>query len=83
MSENLKKSLQQLHQTLAQTKDVDSETLNLLNQVAQDIQRVAEGERPANLVEQVELQTVKFEGQYPQVSAVLRDVLDALAKMGI
>ncbi|MCP5326112.1 MAG: DUF4404 family protein [Oceanospirillaceae bacterium] len=83
MSENLKKSLQQLHQTLAQTQDVDSETLNLLNQVAQDIQRVAEGERPANLVEQVELQTVKFEGQYPQVSAVLRDVLDALAKMGI
>ena len=62
MSENLKKSLQQLHQTLAQTQDVDSETLNLLNQVAQDIQRVAEGERPANLVEQVELQTVKFEG---------------------
>lgn len=83
MSENLKKSLQQLHQTLAQTKDVDAETLNLLNQVAQDIQRVAEGERPANLVEQVELQTVKFEGQYPQVSAVLRDVLEALAKMGI
>lgn len=83
MSENLKKSLQQLHQTLAQTKDVDAETLNLLNQVAQDIQRVAEGERPANLVEQVELQTVKFEGQHPQVSAVLRDVLEALAKMGI
>lgn len=83
MSDNLKKSLQQLHQALASTQDVDAETRALLNQVAGDIQRVAEGERPANIVEQVELQTVKFEGQYPQVAAVLRDVLDALAKMGI
>lgn len=83
MSENLKKALQELHQALAAPGEVDAETRHLLNQVAGEIQRVAEGGQPVNLVDQLEMQTVRFEGQYPQVAAILRDVADALAKMGI
>ena len=84
MSEQLKEKLTSLHQALKQVKNLDDETRQLLVTLGQDIDRVTIDKTvPDNLTERIEQQTVKFEGEHPQMSAILRDIIDVLGKMGI
>ncbi|EAT12752.1 DUF4404 family protein [Bermanella marisrubri] len=83
MKESLKQHLEQLHDTLSKGEPLDSESKDLLKQLDADIQKVLSGEEDEGLSYRLEQQAVDFEGQHPQLSAILRDIMDALSKMGI
>lgn len=83
MKESLKQHLEQLHDTLSKGEPLDGESKDLLKQLDADIQKVLSGEEDDGLSNRLEQQAVEFEGQHPQLSAILRDIMDALSKMGI
>ena len=84
MSEQLKNKLEALHSALQQVDNLDDDTRQLLQALNDDIARVTTGNpAPENLSERIEKQTIEFEGEHPQMSAILRDIIEALGKMGI
>ncbi len=84
MHEQLKAKLTQLRQSLGSIDQLDDESRNLLAQLDTDIQGVLAGQTSNhNLDSRIEQQAVQFEGKHPQMSAILRDIMDALSKMGI
>jgi hypothetical protein len=84
MQEQLKAKLTQLRQSLGSIDQLDDESRTLLTQLDSDIQGVLAGQaNDLDLDTRIEQQAVQFEGRYPQTSAILRDIMDALSKMGI
>jgi hypothetical protein len=84
MQEQLKAKLTQLRQSLGSIDQLDDESKALLTQLDSDIQGVLAGQADdLDLDTRIEQQAVQFEGRYPQTSAILRDIMDALSKMGI
>jgi len=84
MHEQLKSKLAQLKQTLSQVKELDDESRQLLQQLDDDIHLILQGETVDDgLDSRLEQQAVSFDTQYPQTSAILRDIVDMLGKMGI
>lgn len=83
MQESLKQTLAQFRQSLEDLREIDEESAQLLREIDVEIQSVLKGEEPAGLEGRIEKQAVAFEGEHPQLSAILRDVMDALSKMGI
>jgi hypothetical protein len=84
MQEQLKAKLTQLRQSLGSIDQLDDESRTLLTQLDSDIQEVLAGQADdLDLDTRIEQQAVQFEGRYPQTSAILRDIMDALSKMGI
>jgi hypothetical protein len=82
-------TLERLHGELSATEQVDSETLELLEKVTADIERLLKksGRATAAEVEPVSSGlrdlVLKFEADHPQLSANIGKVADALAAMGI
>lgn len=84
MHEQLKNKLAQLKQTLSEVDRLDDESRQLLQQLDQDIHTVLKGETvEEGLDGRLEQQAVAFDSQYPSTSAILRDIIDMLGKMGI
>jgi len=83
MKESLKQKLAQFQESLEQLGEVDEESKQMLREIDAEIQSVLQGEDQSGLEARIEKQAVAFEGEYPQLSAVLRDVMDVLGKMGI
>lgn len=83
MQESLKQKLAQFRQSLEDLKELDDESAQLLREIDVEIQSVLQGEQQAGLEGRIEKQAVAFEGEHPQLSAILRDVMDVLSKMGI
>jgi uncharacterized protein (UPF0335 family) len=83
MDETLKQKLAQFRQSLEQVDQLDDESAQLLREIDADIQNVLKGDESAGLDHRLEQQAVAFEGEHPQLSAILRDVMDTLSKMGI
>lgn len=84
MKETLKNKLAELHQVLSKGEPLDDESIELLKQLDTDIEKLLEGKSEEDgLSERIEKQAVAFEGQHPQLSAVLRDIMETLAKIGI
>jgi hypothetical protein len=84
MQEQLKAKLTQLRQSLGSIDQLDDESRALLTQLDSDLQEVLAGQASdLDLDTRIEHQAVQFEGRYPQTSAILRDIMDALSKMGI
>ena len=84
MHEQLKAKLSQLQSSLSQVDKLDDDSRELLAQVDQDIQRVLAGGQDAEgLNERLEQQAVAFEERHPAMSALLKDMMEVLAKMGI
>ena len=83
MQESLKQKLAQFRQSLEQVNELDEESAQMLREIDVEIQSVLKGEEQAGLEGRIEKQAVAFEGEHPQLSAILRDVMDALGKMGI
>ncbi len=83
MQEELKTKLAVLKTSLENIDELDDESRQLLMQVDADIQTVLNGQDTPSLDRQLEKKAVQFEGQHPQISAILRDIIDALGKMGI
>jgi len=84
MHEQLKAKLAHLRDSLNDIDQLDDESRQLLSELDSDIQSVLSGQTgDASLDGRIEQQAVQFEGKYPQMSAILRDIMDMLSKMGI
>lgn len=85
MHEQLKDKLKQLQQSLTGIDQLDDESRQLLQQLDDDIHQALKGQTvsESSLNDRLEQQAVEFEGQYPQTSAILRDIVDVLGKIGI
>ena len=91
--DELLKTLQSLHQELADTTNLDDETRRMLQVVTDDIrgrleqpaagQDAAAQSADASLSDRVRESMVQFENQYPQLTAILQRLTDGLAKLGI
>jgi len=83
MQEQLKNKLEQLRASLGKENTLDDETVRMLQDLDRDIQTILAGKASIGLENRIEQQAVAFEGQHPQMSGILRDVMDILSKMGI
>lgn len=83
MDSQLKQKLEEMRIALSEVSDLDDEAKDQLRQLENDIQNKIGGNAIDDLEERLEEQAVAFEGQYPKLSAIVRDVVDALSKMGI
>lgn len=83
-SPDLQQLLRQLHDELGRAESLDDESRKLLSVVARDITALsAAREGVSGHVPALERVAVKFESNHPALSAVARQLVDALAKAGI
>lgn len=84
MHDELKSKLTQLKQAIGNIDTLDDEGRELLQQLDQDIKTVLTGEPvDVSLNDRLEQQAVEFDSEHPKTSAVIRDIMDMLARMGI
>ncbi|MFY0640411.1 MAG: DUF4404 family protein [Bermanella sp.] len=84
MHDELKNKLTQLKQAIGNIDTLDDEGRELLQQLDQDIKTVLTGEPvDVSLNDRLEQQAVEFDSEHPKTSAVIRDIMDMLARMGI
>lgn len=83
-SPELQQLLRQLHEELGRAGSLDDESRELLSVVSRDIATLtAAGDDAAGHVPALERMAVKFESDHPALSAVARQLVDALGKAGI
>ena len=84
---NLKDLLNRLQDALDHTESVDEETLQLVKELDEDINRLietgAEGDDYDNLVERAQSVETRFAVDHPVAERFLREIIDALARIGI
>lgn len=78
-SAHLHELLQQLHAELEHTTAVDAESRTILEHLKRDIQTVLNGENTASLNQRVQIAVTHFEESHPQLTLVLKQLLDHLA----
>jgi hypothetical protein len=87
-TEQLKESLRKLHEHIKNTDQVDAELSDLLMELNEDIHELLSKERPdedalSNLGDRTLSLSAKFAAQNPRLELGLRELADALARMGI
>lgn len=87
-SEQIKKNLRELQHRLEQVDPLDDELQGLLTELDEDLHRLLgadsqAGEEQEGLQERLESLAADFDTRHPQLSAVLRELGDALARVGI
>ena len=81
--ERIKKLLKQLQQEIRNT-DVDDELQSLIGELDDDIHAVIENDEDVNaVVERAKELEAGFATNYPTAERVMREVIDALVRMGI
>ncbi len=84
---DLKKLLSRLHGVLENTDQVDPETLELVRELDEDINRLVEsgssGEDFDNVVDRAKSVETRFAVDHPVAERFLREIIDTLAKIGI
>jgi len=84
---DLKTLLANLHDTLENTEQVDAETLQLVRELDEEIHRLSE--RGADegdvegVIDQARSIQSRFAVEHPVAERFLREIMDALAKVGI
>jgi hypothetical protein len=86
--DDLRQTLESLHQELSNTRSVDRESRELLTTVMQDIAQVLDrshrsADTEGSVGDQLEEVAVRFESDHPRLASAVRSVIDALAKAGI
>ena len=86
--DNLKATLKKLHANLDATGKVDAELKGLLQTLSGDIQHLLNQEphvasNAVELTEQTQALSAKFAAQHPHLEPFFRELIDALARMGI
>lgn len=82
----LKQLLLQVQEQLQQQDDLDNETQALLHKILSDVEgevNVDADDLNQDLTDRIEEQAVQFEQEHPTLSAVLRQVMDTLGRIGI
>jgi tryptophan 2,3-dioxygenase len=81
--ERIKELLAQLRAEIRQT-DVDDELQNLISQLDDDIHAAIENDEDVNaVVDRAKELEAGFATSYPTAERVMREVIDALVRMGI
>lgn len=81
--ERVKELLQQLHRELADA-DADAETVALARQLDADIHALLASPAPAGaLIDRRRKLEVEFSVDHPVAERIVREIVDALARMGI
>ncbi|MBI3465221.1 MAG: DUF4404 family protein [Planctomycetes bacterium] len=89
--QNLRDTLNQLHQQLEAAPDIDPEMRALLAVTVQDIHARLEGgadtesdsEPPESIPDRLSEAIGHFEGSHPTLAGTLGSIIDALSRMGI
>ena len=83
--QDLKKLLAQLHAELDGAESMDADSKKLLATVSMDIEKaLAREERSESIgAEPLETLATRFEADHPELTGVLRQIIDTLAKAGI
>ncbi|MCK6370597.1 MAG: DUF4404 family protein [Gammaproteobacteria bacterium] len=82
----LRELLEELHRELAGARSVDAESRRMLEQALQDILVVTgepAGEVPEGAAAQLREATLRIEAEHPRLAAVIGQLTDTLAKLGI
>jgi hypothetical protein len=84
---NLKELLGKLQQALENTESVDQETLELVRDLDDDINRLLESDAGDddfdNVIDRARSVETRFAVDHPVAERFLREIIDALAKVGI
>jgi len=84
---NLKSLLNKLHDALENADDLDEETLELVRELDEDINRLVESdssdEEYDNVIDRAQSVETRFAVDHPVAERFLREIIDALAKVGI
>ena len=88
MSENeLKQLLNRLNDALENTDSVDEETLALVRELDEEIHRLTEAGAEAsdydNVLDQAKSVETRFAVDHPVAERFLREIIDALSRVGI
>lgn len=84
MSNDLHQQIQALRDHLQQHPPIDPQRRNELEMLIEDLDRRLENEdHPGDLSARVKYAAERFEAEHPSTASVLRNVLQALAAMGI
>jgi phage terminase Nu1 subunit (DNA packaging protein) len=88
MSENeLKQLLNRLNEALENTDKVDAETLALVRELDEEIHRLTESGAEAadydNVLDQAKSVETRFAVDHPVAERFLREIIDALSRVGI
>jgi hypothetical protein len=83
----MRRQLASLHAELRSADKLDPETREMLETVAQDIERTLAGEQDqgsaGERVERLEEAALRFEASHPTFSRLLSELTDTLTKIGI
>lgn len=81
----LNELLSELNEVLEQTSEIDEETRVLVKDLDEDINRLLESgeEDVEGIVERAQTIETRFALEYPVAERFLREIIDALAKVGI
>jgi erythromycin esterase-like protein len=84
---SLQELLNSLHEVLENTEKVDPETLELVRELDEDINRLVEtgsdDDEFDNVVDQAKSVETRFAVDHPVAERFLREIIDALSKVGI
>lgn len=84
---NIKQLLGQLQDTLEHTERVDAETLDLVRELDAEIHRLTEAGASSveyeGALDQAKSMEARFAVDHPVAERFLREIIDALAKVGI
>lgn len=80
----LKEQLEALHATLKDTPELNQEEHELLLKIASDIADLdGSDSEPSDLSDMVQEQVIRFDQDYPALSAILRQLTDTLGRIGV
>lgn len=85
--QNLKDLLNQLHDELENTESVDADTLKLVQDLDEEVNRLLESGEDGNdfdsVIDHARSVETRFAVDHPVAERFLREIIDALAKVGI
>ena len=82
MPAKLKEQLAQLHAELNENPEIDAETAALLHQLVKDIESV-EPAAASSMGDGVSEYVARFDSEHPTMTAILRQIVDSLQRMGV
>ena len=86
-TKQLKSTLQALHEELAGATDVDPELQDLLSTLDDDIHHLLAEDSPEpesyGIIDAAESLAARFAADHPRAEAMVRELIAALAKMGV
>ena len=84
---SLKELLNKLHAVLEKTDEVDPETLKLVRNLDEEINRLVDPDSPEDdfdsVVDQAKSVETRFAVDHPVAERFLREIIDTLSKVGI